>query len=108
MRSGSRPWVGAVLGLALALVAACGDGADRVGPPAPEVTSPVPPSGESVPPRNTPTASGPTSTAGGSSATSTTVAGEAAPDFILELGNGGTFVLSEEARPVFMVFWAEW
>lgn len=31
-----------------------------------------------------------------------------APDFALELGGGGTFVLSEEARPVFMVFWAEW
>lgn len=106
MRSGSRPWVGGVLGLALALVAACGDGADRA--TTAEVTSPVTPSGESVPPRNTPTASGPTSAAGGSSATSTTVAGEAAPDFALELGNGGTFVLSEEARPVFMVFWAEW
>jgi len=31
-----------------------------------------------------------------------------APDFSLELGDGGTFTLSEEARPVFMVFWAEW
>lgn len=36
-------------------------------------------------------------------ATSTT-----APDFTLALGNGGTFTLSEESRPVFMVFWAEW
>ena len=31
-----------------------------------------------------------------------------APDFTLDLGSGGTFVLSEETRPVFMVFWAEW
>lgn len=31
-----------------------------------------------------------------------------APDFSLELGDGGTFTLSEETRPVFMVFWAEW
>lgn len=31
-----------------------------------------------------------------------------APDFTLALGNGGTFTLSEESRPVFMVFWAEW
>ena len=23
-------------------------------------------------------------------------------------GNGETFVLSEEARPVYLVFWAEW
>ena len=36
--------------------------------------------------------------------------GPAAPDFALEIlgGPGGTFVLSEETKPVFMVFWAEW
>lgn len=33
---------------------------------------------------------------------------EIAPDFSLNLGDGSTFVLSEETRPVFMVFWAEW
>ena len=33
---------------------------------------------------------------------------ELAPDFTLALADGSTFVLSEEARPVFMVFWAEW
>jgi hypothetical protein len=33
---------------------------------------------------------------------------EIAPDFTLALGDGSTFVLSEEIRPVFMVFWAEW
>jgi hypothetical protein len=33
---------------------------------------------------------------------------EIAPDFSLLLGDGSTFVLSEETRPVFMVFWAEW
>ena len=31
-----------------------------------------------------------------------------APDFSLELGNGGTYTLSEAARPVYLVFWAEW
>ena len=31
-----------------------------------------------------------------------------APDFALGLGDGGTFVLSEEVRPVYLVFWAEW
>ncbi len=31
-----------------------------------------------------------------------------APDFTLELGNGGTFTLSAEPRPVYLVFWAEW
>ncbi|MEK7251980.1 MAG: hypothetical protein AAB198_01820 [Actinomycetota bacterium] len=34
--------------------------------------------------------------------------GEDAPDFTLALGEGGTFVLSEEHRPVFLLFWAEW
>ncbi len=33
---------------------------------------------------------------------------EIAPDFSLLLSDGSTFVLSEETRPVFMVFWAEW
>ena len=32
----------------------------------------------------------------------------AAPDFSLELGDGSTFTLSEGAKPVYMVFWAEW
>lgn len=31
-----------------------------------------------------------------------------APDFTLALGDGSAFVLSDETRPVFMVFWAEW
>lgn len=36
--------------------------------------------------------------------------GPAAPDFTLSLGEdgGATFTLSEESKPVFMVFWAEW
>lgn len=32
----------------------------------------------------------------------------AAPDFSLHLGDGSTFTLSEGAKPVYMVFWAEW
>jgi len=31
-----------------------------------------------------------------------------APDFTLELGEGGVYTLSEGARPVYLVFWAEW
>ncbi len=36
--------------------------------------------------------------------------GPAAPDFTLALGADGasTFSLSQEVKPVFMVFWAEW
>ncbi len=35
-------------------------------------------------------------------------AGPPAPDFTLALGDGRSFTLSEEARPVYLVFWAEW
>lgn len=34
--------------------------------------------------------------------------GPAAPDFTLALGDGRSFTLSEESKPVFMIFWAEW
>ncbi len=34
--------------------------------------------------------------------------GPDAPDFVLALGQGGEFSLADEARPVYMVFWAEW
>ncbi|MBW3666181.1 MAG: hypothetical protein KY394_01170 [Actinobacteria bacterium] len=31
-----------------------------------------------------------------------------APDFTLELGDGGEYTLSEGSKPVYLVFWAEW
>lgn len=31
-----------------------------------------------------------------------------APDFSLELGDGGVYTLSEGEKPVYLVFWAEW
>ena len=34
--------------------------------------------------------------------------GRDAPDVVLALGQGGEFSLSDEDRPVYMVFWAEW
>jgi hypothetical protein len=34
--------------------------------------------------------------------------GPAAPDFIMALGDGGSFTLSEQAKPVYMIFWADW
>jgi len=37
------------------------------------------------------------------------VEGPPAPDYTLALGvGGGEFTLSEEQKPVYMVFWAEW
>ncbi len=32
----------------------------------------------------------------------------AAPAFTLALAEGGEYVLSEDANPVYMIFWAEW
>lgn len=53
--------------------------------------------------------SGSTDTTSGADATTTTDSGRpAAPDFTLELGEGGSYTLSEGTKPVFMVFWAEW
>jgi hypothetical protein len=54
-----------------------------------------------------------TAPAGAPSATSTdssssTSIDDSAPDFTLSLGDGGRFTLSQENRPVFLVFWAEW
>jgi hypothetical protein len=34
--------------------------------------------------------------------------GPEAPDFTMALGDGGSFTLSEEAKPVYMIFWADW
>ena len=86
----------------LVLVAACGGTAPAPGP-APE---PGPP--EATPPSTV--ASGPTVTPPGQTGSSTTAAHnrEPAPDFTLELGEGGSYTLSEGAKPVYLVFWAEW
>ena len=40
--------------------------------------------------------------------TGTTSDRPVAPDFTLALGEGGTFHLADGAKPVYMVFWAEW
>lgn len=34
--------------------------------------------------------------------------GPDAPDFTMALADGDTFTLSEEAKPVYMIFWADW
>jgi hypothetical protein len=78
----------APFGLVLALLGyACGEGA------ADETTSPT------TTVATTTTTTEPT----------TTISGRPiAPDFTLELGDGGSYTLSEGARPVYLVFWAEW
>jgi hypothetical protein len=41
-------------------------------------------------------------------ATETTSGRPVAPDFTLELGDGGNYTLSEGGKPVYLIFWAEW
>lgn len=36
------------------------------------------------------------------------VEGPVAPDFTFALADGSAFTLSEEQKPVYLVFWAEW
>lgn len=92
------------------LVAACAtDSIETTTPPAPVETTAT--GGETT----TTATGGETTTAPSETATTsaadTTVATSGrpqAPDFTLELGEGGAYTLSEGARPVYMVFWAEW
>jgi len=50
-----------------------------------------------------------TSTTLASEGPSTTASGRpVAPDFTLELNDGGAYTLSEGEKPVYLVFWAEW
>lgn len=107
-----RTWI---LTLVLAvLVAACGTGTSTNADT--DVTEPT----EAPVETTTTTSSGsptteatvPGSSTGGTTTTTETslppLDGPAAPDFSLELSDGSTFLLSQESRPVYMVFWAEW
>lgn len=103
-----RPAVGTLV--ALLILPACGGGAaDQATTPqdAPATASAT--TGAPTAPVTTAAPPG-TSPPGETGSTSPAIISDrpVAPDFTLELGDGGTFVLSEEARPVYLVFWAEW
>ncbi len=51
---------------------------------------------------------GETTTTAAANTTQTTSGRPSAPNFTLELGEGGSYTLSEGERPVYLVFWAEW
>jgi hypothetical protein len=61
---------------------------------------------------STTTTSGTTNTAAATTSTSaetpSTAVRQSAPDFTLQLGDGGSYTLSEGTKPVYLVFWAEW
>lgn len=63
---------------------------------------------ESVPGTTGTTQEQTTTTAPSGGPTTTVSDRPLAPDFTLELGDGGAYTLSEGARPVYLVFWAEW
>jgi hypothetical protein len=86
------------------VVAACGD--------APAVETTAGTAATTIAPTSTTEAVTTTTPLGAPGATTTTPRvrpdGANAPDFSLALGEGGSFTLSEETRPVFLLFWAEW
>ena len=86
------------------IVAACSTpSADSVAssatttPPPATTTRAIPTTSSAIPPGTT-----------DADRTTTTSGREVAPDFTLELGDGGTYTLSEGTKPVYLVFWAEW
>lgn len=88
--------------------------ATACGGAATEVSSEVEPVAGAVTtlPADTATTAASTDTTGPSAsepdASPSGVDGPTAPDFSLVLSDGSTFTLSEGAKPVYMVFWAEW
>ncbi len=90
-----------VLCLLVLVVAACAGESGTT-------TSIADPGATTVATSNSTTTLGTGETTSSSGETTTTSDRELAPDFTLELGDGGTYTLSEGARPVYLVFWAEW
>lgn len=91
---------------ALSLVAgACSDGGEF----APTTSGPVPTTQATDPGTSAPAENdGATTTTTAPDGTTTLSDRPLAPDFTLELGEGGSYTLSEGAKPVYLVFWAEW
>jgi hypothetical protein len=100
----------AILVFAVLVLAGCAGGTDAPDAAAADPPATTVPGGGSSETTTSTIAPVPTTRAPAGSVTTTAPPDDrpVAPDFSLELGAGGTFVLSEETRPVFMVFWAEW
>jgi hypothetical protein len=108
-----RRWAVAVF--VAALVAACGADPTTGAPErtttesSTAATPPVTPVTTGAPAPSTTTGAG-TTEAAATTPPPFVVDGPPAPDFTIPLEDpeGETFVLSEEQKPVYMVFWAEW
>lgn len=104
-----------LLGIAVValIVAACGGNAEPASTAAPTPSETIGgASQDSVATTSTAaTAEPPTETTASSESTEASgpsFDGPLAPDFELALNDGSTFRLSDEAKPIYMVFWAEW
>ena len=101
-----------LVGFAL-ILASCGGSAEPVAATAVTAAPAASAQGENVPVETTAPSPGADGQESGEPTTSTTAAASAfdgppAPDFELALADGSTFKLSDEQKPVYLVFWAEW
>ncbi len=99
----------ATVSLLAVVIAACGPSA--VGEPSTTSETVVTTTSTAEPATSTAettTTSDPSEATTTSPETTTTSDREVAPDFTLELGDGGSYTLSEGEKPVYLVFWAEW
>ncbi|MGF1665832.1 MAG: hypothetical protein ACFCVC_06130 [Acidimicrobiia bacterium] len=99
----------ALVGALAMILAACGGGEAAIAPDDSPATSTAPGAAPAPSPSPSSGAASPAPSDPGAGAQSPADPDAAlAPDFTLPLGEGGEFALSEEALPVYMVFWAEW
>jgi hypothetical protein len=97
----------AVAGALAMILAACGGGEVAVAPEGSATSSAAPGAAPASSPSSGAASETPVEPAEGGQSPADPDA-VIAPDFTLALGEGGEFALSEEALPVYMVFWAEW
>ncbi len=94
------------------VISACGGSPASTATTEITATTPGPAATETASPTTTraavPSTSEPAPTTASTTATRPRPEGDDAPDFTLALGEGGEFTLSEERKPVYMIFWAEW
>ena len=93
----------------LLFAVACGGGEQTEAPPAGPGSSTIPGETSTTPGGESTTTTSPDDTATTAEGTTSTTSDRMpAPDFTLELSDGGSYTLSEGAKPVYLVFWAEW
>ncbi len=96
--------------------AACGGTTDQVTEDTEATAAPTTTAAASTDPTTTAAATAPSESPEGDMADESETAepagpsfdGPPAPDFELALNDGSTFRLSDEQKPVYLVFWAEW